>query len=312
MERPGRSSTLLAAAITRAASKQTYYTIRLFVDRPRVQDAMRAYAYFRWVDDQLDLGAASREQRNQFLDRQMTLVQNGYQGRWEADLSPEETMLKDMITGDCEKDSGLRSYIQNMMAVMAFDTRRRGQVLSQDELAEYTGLLARAVTDALHHFIGHGCRVPSGEVRYLAVSAAHITHMLRDTIEDTQAGYYNISREFLEAHHLAPGDVNAASYRLWVRNRVQLAHSTFAAAKNHLRQIDNRRCRLAGWAYVARFECVLEAIEKDAYHLQAEYRQRKTFRGMIRMLWCTLQMALSHPQPEPSSPVLSTEKTQPA
>jgi hypothetical protein len=34
----------LPAAITRAASKQTYYTIRLLADRDRVLDAYRAYA----------------------------------------------------------------------------------------------------------------------------------------------------------------------------------------------------------------------------------------------------------------------------
>ena len=47
----------LASAITKAASTQTYYTIRFLVDRPRMDDAFRAYAYFRWVDDVLDAEA---------------------------------------------------------------------------------------------------------------------------------------------------------------------------------------------------------------------------------------------------------------
>jgi hypothetical protein len=37
----------LAASITRNASKQTYYTIRYLVDDGLVDDAYRAYAYFR-------------------------------------------------------------------------------------------------------------------------------------------------------------------------------------------------------------------------------------------------------------------------
>ncbi len=45
----------LAAKITKAASRQTYYTIRLLVDRNLVDDAYRTYAYFRWVDDALEL-----------------------------------------------------------------------------------------------------------------------------------------------------------------------------------------------------------------------------------------------------------------
>ena len=50
------SDPVLAASITQAASKQTYYTIRFLVDDWLVDDAYRAYAYFRWVDDWLDDG----------------------------------------------------------------------------------------------------------------------------------------------------------------------------------------------------------------------------------------------------------------
>jgi len=51
METDHRSDRALAATITRTASKQTYYTIRFLVDAGLVEDAYRAYAYFRWVDD---------------------------------------------------------------------------------------------------------------------------------------------------------------------------------------------------------------------------------------------------------------------
>ena len=57
MDKEHNISGALAAAITKSASKQTYYTIRFFVDRGRVDDAYRAYGYFRWVDDVLDAEA---------------------------------------------------------------------------------------------------------------------------------------------------------------------------------------------------------------------------------------------------------------
>ena len=59
MDRQFSASGHLAAAITKSASKQTYYTIWLFVDRERVADAFRAYGYFRWVDDILDAGSGA-------------------------------------------------------------------------------------------------------------------------------------------------------------------------------------------------------------------------------------------------------------
>ena len=71
----------------------------------------------------------------------------------------------------------------------------------------------------MHYFIGHGWYAPHDETRYLAVSAAHITHLLRDTFDDVQAGYYNIPREVLEANHIGPQDVQSVEYRAWVRSR---------------------------------------------------------------------------------------------
>ena len=52
-------NTTLASAITKVASRQTYYTIRFLVDRERVDDAYRAYGYFRWVDDVIDANSVS-------------------------------------------------------------------------------------------------------------------------------------------------------------------------------------------------------------------------------------------------------------
>ena len=55
----GDSTASLARSITLAASKQTYYTARLLVDRDLVDDFFRAYAYFRWADDIVDAPASA-------------------------------------------------------------------------------------------------------------------------------------------------------------------------------------------------------------------------------------------------------------
>ena len=67
--------TSLASVITKAASTQTYYRIRLLADRERVEDAYRAYGYFRWVDDTLDGESISGSERIAFLERQKTLLE---------------------------------------------------------------------------------------------------------------------------------------------------------------------------------------------------------------------------------------------
>jgi len=277
-----------ASAITKAASKQTYYTIRFLVDRERVEDAYRAYGYFRWVDDTLDAATMRGVERSTFIQRQKSLLEKCYRGEIPWDVEIQEQMLIDLIQGDDENDSGLKSYLHNMMQVMEFDARRRGGLITQMELTEYTRWLATAVTDNLHHFIGHGEFAPRDETRYLAVSAAHITHMLRDTYDDLQAGYYNVPREVLMTNRISVQDVGSDAYRSWVQSRVQLAREYFKAGKDYFARVENPRCRLACYAYIARFEWLLDAIEREGYLLRPQYNERKSATTALTMSWLTL------------------------
>jgi squalene/phytoene synthase len=161
------------------------------------------------------------------------------------------------------------------MQVMDFDTMRRGKLISQVELNEYTCWLATAVMECIHYFIGHDDYTPRDETRYLAVSAAHITHMLRDTFDDAQIGYYNIPREVLEVNHIGSQDVRDAAYRTWVKSRVQLAREYFKAGKDYFARVQNLRCRLACFAYIARFEWLLDTIEQENYLLRPQYSERR-------------------------------------
>ncbi len=145
----------------------------------------------------------------------------------------------------------------------------------------------------MHYFIGHNCHSPCGEARYLAVTGAHITHMLRDTLEDNAAGYFNIPAEYLKAHHISPLEVGSDPYRNWVKSRVQLARSYFKSGRDYMAQVENVRCRLAGYAYMARFETVLGLIEQDNYLLRARYPECKTLNAAAQMCWSTLSSALN-------------------
>jgi hypothetical protein len=297
MESHHISNPVLAAAITRAASKQTYYTIRFLVDYGLVDEAYRAYAYFRWVDDWLDQETRPRTERLAFVKRQQALINGCHCRDPLVDLTPEERLLVDLIQRDTEKNGGLQTYIRNMMAVMAFDADRRGRLISKRELNDYTRWLATAVTEALHYFIGHNCASPHSEARYLAVTGAHITHMLRDALEDAQAGYYNIPREVVIANGIAPGDVESQVYRDWVKVRVYEARACFRAGRDYLAQVENLRCRIAGYAYIRRFETVLDCIEREGYLLRAQYPERKDYNRRAEMISWALWMALTYRQP---------------
>lgn len=296
--------TNLAARLTLAASRQTYYTMRLLADADRVQQGLRAYAYFRWVDDRLDNGEASDTERSGFLARQQAILVDLLAGRPAGELQPEEDMLAELLAGETAPESGLRIYVRHMMQVMEFDARRRGRLVSHAELGDYTHHLSAGVTELLHYLIGGRCFSPKDETRYAAASAAHIVHMLRDSAEDVEAGYYNIPREVLEAAGIRPGDFAHPAYRKWVRERVQLATRLFGQARNYLSRVQSLRCRLAGFTYMSRFESVLALIEKDDYLLRVQYPPRRTLGGAATFLGALLHSMFGSPAPQTAAPTI--------
>lgn len=280
--------TSLSQSLTKNASLQTYYTIRFLVDRARVDDAFRAYGYMRWVDDMLDDRMETPAERHAFLRRQRDLLESCYQGAPPGDANLQESILVDLVGQDPDRNSGLHAYLANMMLVMEFDVRRRGRLISQAELNQYTYWLASAVTEAMHYFIGHCCATPHDETRYLAVSAAHVCHMLRDSYDDLPAGYINIPREALEAHAIQPQDFHSDGYRAWVKHRVLLARHYFQTGKSYLRRVESPRCRLAGFAYAARFEWLLDTLEREGYSLRPDYSDRKSAGAVLKMAYQAL------------------------
>ena len=266
---PGKTaSARLARSITWRASRLTYLIIHWLVDGGLADDAFRAYAYFRWVDDVLDAPGDERAARLAFLQRQRRLLSGLLSGLTPGSLLPQERILADLIGGCRHRHPGLRSYLERMMAVMEFDAGRRGLMITEIELDRYSQLLATAVMDAIAYFIGHGHRYPESPARTQAVVSAHIIHMLRDTHDDIQAGYFNVPRSLLEVERLKPDDVQHPAYRQWIRRRIEAARRGFVEGKAYIRRMGCLRAQLAGYLYCARFELVLRRIELDGYRLR--------------------------------------------
>ena len=278
-----KATAILARSITWTNSKQSYLTARLLADRDLMDDCLRAYAYFRWADDRIDISLSGSTERTVFIERQKSLINSLYQGLRPDDLSPEEAMLADLIAFDRAPDSGLRSFIRNFMSILEFDAHRHGRMSSRHELAAYTTCLATAVMDGIQYFIGNDHPYPMTHNRTLAVTGAHITHMLRDMLEDCSAGLVNIPAEYLEVHGTDVKNVNSERFRLWVHEQVELARYCFQEGKAYIDSLDVLRCKLAGVWYCARFECVLNAIERDGYCLRAEYQERHALKTWLEM-----------------------------
>jgi phytoene/squalene synthetase len=222
------------------------------------------------------------------------LIDRSYSNDRPQDLSPEEAIIADLISHDKEENSGLHSFIYNFLAVIEFDAHRKGNPITEEELTWYSDRLGKAVTDCIQYFIGHGHPYPAADNRYLAATAAHITHMLRDVVDDTTEGYVNIPAEYLEEHGISAEEMHSPLFRAWVRGRVELARQYFLEGKRYLDQLDVLRCKLAGYWYCARFETVLDAIERDDFVLRAEYNERRSVSAWLKMAWLALSVTVRH------------------
>jgi phytoene/squalene synthetase len=288
------ATTALAKSITWASSKQTYYTARLMVDKDLVNDCYRAYAYFRWADDMIDVSSQSNDERITFIKRQRELIDRLYRNERPDDLTPEEEMVADLINHEKGGNTGLRSFIHNFLAILEFDAHRKGRLISQQELTWYSNSLGKSVTDGIQYFIGNGHPYPVAEGHYLAATAAHIAHMLRDMVLDTAEGYINVPREYLETHGISPEDVDSPPFRAWVRERVKLARQYIREGKCYLDALDVLRCKIVGHWYCARFEGVLDSIERDSYVLRAAYNERHKLSTWLKIAWLGLCVTLRH------------------
>jgi phytoene/squalene synthetase len=284
----------MAKSITFNGSKQTYYTARLMVDKDLVDDFFRAYAYFRWADDIIDVSSNTQEERIAFITRQRELIDGLYQNKQIWELSSEEEILAELIMNDRQKNSGLQSFIRNMFAIIEFDANRKGRLISLDELKWYSERLSQSVTDGLQYFIGNGHPYPKSTNRYWAAIGAHIAHLLRDTLQDIADGFINIPREYLEAHGITPEDITHPAFRAWVKERVDQARRYFEEGQTYFNRLNVLRCKIVGYWYSARFMCVLDAIERDDYVLRETYNERRRLPSWLKIAWIGISLTMKH------------------
>ncbi len=146
----------------------------------------------------------------------------------------------------------------------------------------------------MQYFMGNGHPPLASDKRYLAATAAHISHMLRDMRTDIAEGFVNIPREYLEEHRLGPENVKSPAFRAWVRDRVDLARQLFREGKQYLDDLEDLRCKVAGYWYCARFEHVLDAIERDGFMLRAAYEKGRSLPTLLALARLAVAIALRH------------------
>jgi len=181
-----------------------------------------------------------------------------------------------------------------MFAVISFDAYRKGNLVSQEEITNYIEILGKSVTNGLQYFIGNGHPYPDSKNRYLAAKAAHITHLLRDMTIDIADGFINIPREYVIAEGINLKEIDSSRLRNWVIDQVKQARMWFSEGKLYLDSLEVLRCKIAGYWYCARFEIVLDTIERDDYIIRSTYKERRSLINWFKFIWLTITIVHKH------------------
>ncbi|NMB83949.1 squalene/phytoene synthase family protein [Candidatus Roizmanbacteria bacterium] len=287
------NTTTLARTVTRKSSFQTYLIINLLVDRFLKDDCFKAYAYFRWFDDKIDLHCLTKKQRINFINRQKQLRQ-GYGNKKRSYLCPEEKMMIELMSNDRRRQKKLISFINNFFRIIEFDAYRKNKCIEKSELSWYAKTLSKAVTDGIEHFINHGTESPDSAEHYLAANAAHITHMLRDFKEDLEIGMINIPKEYLARWNIETTDFDSSAFRSWVKQRTVLARGYFRLGKQYIFRLPVFKRKLAACWYCNRFETVLDKIEKGGFMINRDYSRELKIINYFRMAKIAVLVTVKH------------------
>ena len=289
-----KNTAVLAQSITHHGSKQTYFTARLMVDKDLKSDFFRSYAYFRWIDDMIDIHSQTDEERTNFIERQKNIIEGLYRNEHFENLTIEEQIIAELIQNDRSDGGGLESFIRNMFAIIEFDAHRIGRLISRDELIWYTSKLGKSVTDGILYFVGNGHPYPKTEYKYLAATAAHITHLLRDMLRDMADGFINIPREYLDEYGISHENIDSYPFKSWVQKRVGQARDYFRDGKIYLDDLEVLRSKIVGHWYCARFEGILDVIERDGYVLRDAYSENRNTLAWFNFAWIALSVTFRH------------------
>lgn len=273
---------------------QTYLIIRFLVDKNLVDDCYRAYAYFRWVDDVIDDSSTTNSERVAFIQRQRALVDGLYKNKSPECLLKQEELIVDLINNDRIENSGLRSFIENFLAIIEFDTQRRGHFVTQNELRLYSNRIGIAVTDAIQYFIKNGHPYPKHPNQYAAATAAHLTHILRDIHEDFAVGYINIPAEYMHKNNLNPEHLDDYALQNWVHAQVKAAREGFRLGKHYIDQLEVLHCKIAAHLFCDRFEVVLNSLERSDYSLHASLNERSKLPNWMGNMWVVIRVTIQH------------------
>lgn len=207
---------LLREAFAASGEKRFELSSRLYprLFGPDWDYVLLGFAYVKVIDNVVDV-ERDAEKALAYMVRQRRLMEACYAGAApDGELPRPDHFGRQFFLQDARAGAPLRSCFEDVFAVMEFDVRRRGRVLSHDELDAHLVATGEPGIRFLTTFMAPEVELPPP---YLALaSRAYLwADSLLDLEEDLADGLINVPAEAIERFELTPA-VEDAALPLWV------------------------------------------------------------------------------------------------
>lgn len=171
------------------------------------------YAYFRWLDDQIDEGTLDAAQQNNLLQRAHRLLLYG-------DIENPSALEQGVIWA---RDLAAKLQLEalepakQMLNALELDSKRRGSIPSSEDLIELRRLRVVSTMNAVSLCM-HGKRLPRKLIPDYGVACDEV-HILRDLNIDVHMGIFNFSIDEMRYFNLDLQNLDGPSLKAWFRER---------------------------------------------------------------------------------------------
>lgn len=227
----------LAESIAKERSPKAKFILDHTVKKNKRGYLNLSYAYLRWVDDYVDDPKNEIMNKKIFIERQNFLIDSFMKNEEVEFQNTEETFLYHFIRFAKQNEEELIiSALKNMIDSIEMDVRRlQGDgIFSASELELYVRKQSKALYDIIIYFFlpkkYHDIKNTQG--RYQARA-----FILRDIVEDIDAGLINISLEDIQKFNLDLSSIRAKeNLEPWIKeelgNILKLLFNEAEEAKN--------------------------------------------------------------------------------
>lgn len=263
-----------AEKVTQENRPETLFFLRYLWNREEVSIFTLIYAYFRWLDDYVDLSPIHRKDKIRFVDQQWAFWRKQYRYKYNTEVSSSiySSILRWIVIYDLERHCVLHKQINRLFNAIMYDAKRQYNLEPEDALIRYSFDIGGAYTTILR-ILSKADAISGYEAKSTenAGFASHQIHILRDFWSDIKLGFFNISKQDVDSYRFSLDQTCDSEIRPWVCKVVDRAQNAFDTGISAINSIHSLKCKFLLLFSLSPYLSIMESIIKNNYDLRCRY-----------------------------------------